>query len=142
MSLELNKKYLQYFYEPLAESFEEGFWNGIKQKKLVFQKCPQCGQWLHPPRPLCHKCKNFDLEWVESSGKGKIYRFVVFTREFNPLYRTPHEVVLVQMDDENVRIISNMVDSDPDEIYIGMPVELDFVQITDDWPLPVFRKAK
>ncbi len=142
MSLELNRKHLQYFYEPLAESFEEGFWDAIKQKKLVFQRCSQCGQWLHPPRPLCHKCKSFDLEWVESSGKGKIYTFTVFTRDFNPLYRIPHEVVLVQMDDEDVRIISNMVDSDPDKLYIGMPVELDFVDVSDEWPLPVFREAK
>ena len=142
MALELNRYYLKYFYDPVAESFEEGFWNAVKQRKLVFQRCKECGQWLHPPRPMCHKCRSFDLEWVESTGKGKIYSYVVFTREVHPLYRVPFEVVLVEMDDEKVRFVSNMVDTDPDELYIGMPVEVEFVDINDDWSLPWFRKAK
>lgn len=141
MALELNERYGGYFYEPVAESYEEGFWNAIKQRKLVFQRCASCGEWLHPPRPMCHKCRSFDLEWVASSGKGKIYSHVVFTRVVNPLFRVPFEVVLVEMDDEKVRMISNMVDTDPGEIHIGMPVEVEFVQINDEWALPWFRKA-
>ena len=68
MALELNRYYMKYFYDPVAESFEEGFWNAVKQRKLVFQRCSECGEWLHPPRPMCHKCRSFDLEWVESTG--------------------------------------------------------------------------
>lgn len=142
MALELNRYYLKYFYDPVGESFEEGFWNAVKQRKLAFQRCKECGQWLHPPRPMCHKCRSFELEWVESSGKGKIYSYCVFTREVHPMYRVPFEVVLVEMDDEKVRFVSNMVDTDPDELYIGMPVEVEFVEINDDWSLPWFRKAK
>lgn len=140
MALELNKYYMGYFYDPVAESYEEGFWNAIKEKRLVFQRCGDCGEWLHPPRPLCHKCKSFNLKWEKSSGKGRIYSYVVFTKEVNPLYRVPYEVVLVEMDDEKVRIISNMVDVDPEEIYIGMPVEVQFVKINEEWSLPWFRK--
>jgi len=50
-------------------------------------------------------------------------------------------LVLVEMQDEKVRFISNMVDTDPDELYIGMPVEVEFVDINDEWALPWFRKA-
>jgi len=141
MALELDDKYLGYFYPPLAESFEEGFWKAIKQRKLVFQRCRDCGEWLHPPRPLCHKCRSDDLEWVESSGKGKIYSYVVFTRTVNPLYKVPYEVVLVEMDHEKVRILSNMKDTNPDELFIGMPVEVEFVDVNGEWALPWFRKA-
>jgi len=142
MALELNKRYLKYFYEPVSESFEEGFWGAIKQRKLVFQRCQECGEFLHPPRPMCHRCHSYDLEWVESSGEGKIYSWVVFTREVNPLYRVPFEVVLVEMKENGVRLISNMAEGKPEDIYIGMPVEVVFVDINDEWSLPMFRPAR
>ena len=141
MALELNKRYLKYFYEPVAESFEEGFWEAVKQKRLVFQRCTQCGEFLHPPRPMCYKCHSYDLEWVESRGKGTIHSWVVFTREVNPLYRVPFEVVLVDME-EGVRFISNMAEGKPEDLYFGMPVEVVFVDINDKWPLPMFRPVK
>lgn len=139
MALELNKRYLKYFYGPVAESFEEGFWEAVKKKKLVFQRCKECGEFLHPPRPMCHRCHSYDLEWVESTGKGEIYSWVVFTREVNPLYRAPFEVVLVEMEEKGVRFISNMAEGKPEDIYFGMPVEVVFVDINDEWPLPMFR---
>jgi len=142
MALELNKRYLKYFYNPVAESFEEGFWEAVKQKRLVFQRCRECGEFLHPPRPMCHKCHSYDLEWVESTGKGKIYTWVVFTREVNPLYRAPFEVVVVEMEEKGVRFISNMAEGNPEDIYFGMPVEVVFVDINDEWPLPMFRPVK
>ncbi len=142
MALELNKRYLKYFYNPVAESFEEGFWEAVKQKRLVFQRCTECGEFLHPPRPMCHKCHSYNLEWVESTGKGKIYSWVVFTREVNPLYRVPFEVVVVEMEEKGVRFISNMAEGNPEDLYFGMPVEVVFVDINDEWPLPMFRPVK
>ena len=90
MTIEYNREYIQYFFEPVAESFEEGFWDAIKRRELLFQRCKKCGLWLHPPRPMCHKCKSYDLEWVKSSGKGKVYSWVTFTREANPLFKIPY----------------------------------------------------
>jgi hypothetical protein len=142
MALELNERYLKYFYDPVAESFEEGFWEAVKQKRLVFQRCKECGAFLHPPRPMCHKCHSYDLEWVESTGKGKIYSWVVFTREVNPLYRVPFEVVVVEMEEKGVRFISNMAEGKPEDLYFNMPVEVVFVDINDEWPLPMFRPVK
>jgi uncharacterized protein len=143
MALQLNKRYLKYFFAPVSESFEEGFWEGIKRRELVFQRCGKCGEWLHPPRPMCHKCKSFDLRWEKSTGKGTIYSFVIFTKEVSPLYMIPYEVVLVEMEDEKpVRMIANVLDIKPEELYIGMPVEIDFMDYTPEQPMPIFRKRK
>jgi uncharacterized OB-fold protein len=143
MALQLNKRYLKYFFAPVSESFEEGFWEGIKRRELVFQRCGKCGEWLHPPRPMCHKCKSFDLRWEKSTGKGKIYSYVTFTREVNPLYVVPFEVVLVEMDDEKpVRMVANMLDTQPEELYIGMPVDLDFFDVSPTQVIPIFKKRK
>jgi uncharacterized protein len=141
MSFELNKRYLKYFYQPVSENFEEGFWEAVKHRELRFQRCSNCKSWMHPPRPMCYKCKSSDLEWVKSSGKGKVYSWVTFTREVSPLYRVPYDVVLVEMQDEKgVRFIAN-IDCPSDQISFDMPVQVDFIDITDSQPLPIFRKA-
>jgi uncharacterized OB-fold protein len=143
MAVRFNQRYAQYFFEPVAESFEEEHWNAIKKRELVFQRCAKCKTWLHPPRPMCYQCHSYDLEWVKSSGKGKIYSWVTFTREANPFYKVPYEVVLVEMDDEKgVRFISNMAEGNAEDLYIGMPVELVWVDVTKEQPLPMFRPAK
>jgi len=43
--------------------------------------------------------------------------------------------------DEGVRLVSNMVDVKPDEIFIGMPVEVAFDDISEGLTLPKFRKV-
>jgi uncharacterized OB-fold protein len=142
MAFELNKRYIKYFFDPVAESFEEGFWEAVKHRELRFQRCAKCQSWMHPPRPMCHKCKSYDLTWEKSTGKGKVHSWVTFTREVNPLYRVPFDIVLVDMVDEApVRFIAG-IDCPSNEIAFGLPVEIDFMDITDKQMLPIFRKAK
>lgn len=142
MSIEYNPKYMKHFYDPVWENFENGFWQGLKQRKLKFQKCSACGTFSHPPRVRCAKCKGEAWEWVESSGKGRIYSWTVVRQEVHPAFRVPFEVVLVEMVNEpGVRLISNLVDCGPEEVSFDMPVELCFREVTREWALPMFRKA-
>lgn len=141
MSIEYNPKYMKHFYDPVWENFEDGFWQGIKQRKLKFQKCSGCGTFSHPPRVRCPKCKGDGWEWVESSGKGRIYSWTVARQEVHPAFRVPFEIVLVEMENEpGVRIISNMIDCSPEEISFDMPVEVCFREVTKEWALPMFKK--
>jgi len=42
---------------------------------------------------------------------------------------------------EGMRLVSNLVDIKPEEICIGMPVEVVFDDISESLILPKFRKA-
>jgi uncharacterized OB-fold protein len=117
-----------------------GFWEGIKEHRLVFQRCRQCGTWVHPPRPACPKCRSFEKEWAPSSGRGAIYSWVTYLESPHPGFKAPYSVVLVEME-EGVRLISTMVDLAPGEISIGMPVEVVFDDVAEGLILPKFRKA-
>jgi len=117
-----------------------GFWEGVKGHQLVFQRCKDCATWVHPPRPACPKCRSFEKEWVPSKGKGTIYSWVTYMESPHPAFKTPYSVVLVELDD-GVRLISNMVDTKPEEISIGMPVEVVFDDIAEGLTLPKFRKV-
>jgi uncharacterized OB-fold protein len=54
--------------------------------------------------------------------------------------RVPYAVVVVELA-EGARMISTVVGVDPHGIEIGMPVEVDFEDVTPEISLPVFRPA-
>lgn len=128
---------------PYIDLDSEGFWEGVKQHKLVFQKCKYCGLLVHRPRPMCPRCLSTEKEWVPSEGKGIVYSWVnfVYANAAYPGIKVPYAVVVVEML-EGVRMISNMYDVKPEDIYVGMPVEVVFDDIADDLTLPKFKKRE
>lgn len=118
----------------------EMFWKKLEEtKKLHFQKCTSCETILHPPRPVCYNCRGFEMDWVEAPTKGVIYSFVVYHRGVHPGFELPYEIVLVELENGQ-RIVSNMIDCTPDEIYIGMPVEVVVDQVFEDQAIVKFKK--
>jgi hypothetical protein len=128
---------------PYIDFDNEGFWEGVKQHKLVFQKCTDCGLFVHRPRPMCPRCLSTEKEWVPSEGKGKVYGWVnfVYANASYPGIKVPYPVVIVELL-EGVRMISNIHDETVEEIYIGMPVEVVFDDLADDLTLPKFKRRK
>lgn len=116
------------------------FWDGVKEGKLLLQKCAGCGSFLNPPRPMCPECQSTEQEWVRATGKGHIYSWVTYKESPHPAFRAPYAVVLVELV-EGVRIISNMADMNPDELAVGMPVEVTFDKVAEDLTLPKFKRA-
>ncbi len=128
------------FPVPPAAWESAGFWEGVQRRELVFQRCTECGLWVHPPRPACPRCRSFGKEWARSSGRGTIYGLVIYRQSPHPAFKAPYAVVLVEME-EGVRMISNMVGIAPEEIRIGMPVEVVFEEVRQGLILPKFRKV-
>ncbi|MBM3131561.1 MAG: Zn-ribbon domain-containing OB-fold protein [Chloroflexi bacterium] len=116
------------------------FWEAAKQRELKLQRCKGCGTFLNPPRPMCPKCHSMELEWVPSKGKGKVYSWVTYHESPHPAFKAPYAVVLVELE-EGPRLVSNMTEVRPEEIYIGMPVQVVFEDVEKDLILPKFRKA-
>lgn len=129
---------------PVVNYDNRGYWEAMKRHELVIQRCTNCGLRVHPPRPMCPRCLSTDKEWAKSSGKGHIYTWVnfVYDKSGYPAIKVPYAVVVVELEDEGVRILSNVVDMKPEDIYIGMPVEAVFDDIADDLTLVKFRKRE
>jgi uncharacterized OB-fold protein len=109
---------------------------------LLLQRCAACGEFRYPPRPLCPKCGSFDVEWVQSSGRGFVYSWVVPYHPVHPavVNLVPYNVVLVELD-EGPRVASNLLETAPNEIRAGQRVEVVFEGIGDGITLFRFRKA-
>ncbi|HEY7169071.1 MAG TPA: zinc ribbon domain-containing protein, partial [Candidatus Binatia bacterium] len=69
----------QMIRKPLPEltPVNQPFWDAARAGKLMMQKCKDCGTWIFCPRPVCGDCASENLEWVQLSGKGKIFSFTV-----------------------------------------------------------------
>ena len=114
------------------------FWDGLKEHRLLIQRCVSCGLLRHPPRPMCPACNSLDWETVESSGRGTVHSFVMPQHPKFPFMDYPYIVALVDLA-EGVRIISNLIDIDPDDARIDMPVEVCFTEFAEDFVLHQFR---
>ena len=125
---------------PAISPDTEFFWNGLREQKLLIQRCGGCGALRHPPRPMCPRCRSLDWKAIESSGRGTVYSFVMPHEPRFPFFDYPYIVVLVQLD-EGARLVSNLCGIDPADVTVGMPVEVDYQTFDNDLVLHQFRPS-
>jgi uncharacterized OB-fold protein len=125
---------------PPVNRDNEFFWDGALEGELRIQRCASCKQLRHPPGPMCPTCRSLDWDYVVASGRGTVYSHVVHHYPPMPQFGSPHNVVLVELE-EGVRFVSNLADVDAADIKIGMPVRVRFTRIEDDYVLPQFEVA-
>ena len=108
----------------------------IAEHKLMASRCTKCGGTYVPPRAICPKCQSEELEWVETSGKGKLAAFTViwsgptFMIEQGFDRKNPYISGIVGLE-EGTRISARITGIDPTkptEIKIGTPLGVDFVE--------------
>jgi uncharacterized OB-fold protein len=127
---------------PQPEPDAEPFWDGLREGELRLQHCSVCGLVAHPPRAMCHECGSFEFEWEPVSGRGTVYTFAITQQPIHPALvdHTPFATVVIELE-EGPRMTSNLIDVPPDEIEIGLAVEVVFDDVTDEVTLPLFRRA-
>lgn len=114
------------------------FWEGLKEGKLLIQRCKSCGDLHHPPGPVCPQCHSFDWDTVEASGQGTVYSFVVMHYPEVPPFDHPNPIGLVELQ-EGVRVIAQLVGVKPGEVQIGRKVQVEFNTFDGDLTLAQFR---
>jgi uncharacterized OB-fold protein len=127
---------------PARIGLAEAFYKYCKLHELRFQRCTDCGKWRHLPRPMCGECGSFNYEWARSSGHGKVYSWITVVQPMIAAFNdtVPYTVPLVDMD-EGVRMVAMIEGVAPEEMRIGMPVQVVFEDVTPDISLPRFNKA-
>jgi len=133
--------------KPLPEITEltKPLWEASKRGELLIQKCKKCGQAQWYPRPSCVNCGSRELEWVKSSGRGKVYSFTIVRQVIgnSPEFQKDIPFVVAEIDlEEGVRLYSSLVNIKPEEVQVDMPVEVVFEECTPEISLPKFKPAK
>lgn len=114
------------------------FWDGVRERRLLVQRCDGCGALRHPPRPMCPHCHSLAWTAIESSGSGTVVSAVVMRHPRYPWFETDPVVVLVELE-EGWRLVSDLVDVTSADDVMGVAVEVVFEDFEGDLTLPLFR---
>jgi uncharacterized OB-fold protein len=123
---------------PQATSWSKPFWDGVRNRELLIQRCADCRRAIFFPKLFCPFCLSRNVSWERASGRGRIYSFTVVTNNApSPfLDQLPLIVAIITLD-EGVRLMSNIVQCDPEQLHCDQPVEVVFDPLGPG--LPQFR---
>lgn len=126
--------------DPIVSRQGEGHWAAAREGRLALQHCLDCGAYIFYPSFVCDHCLSTDLSWQDVSGRGTVESYTTvyraFAEEFAP--DVPYTVALVKLT-EGVNLLSWLTGIAPEDIRIGMPVEVTFEKKSDTVSLHRFR---
>lgn len=132
--------------EPNPTDLTDAFWDATRAQQYLVQWCVECATPIFYPREVCPMCmSSSSLEWRASSGRGTVHAISVQHRPGNPTMadRVPYAVALIDVDAgdgvNTIRVMSNVVNCDPESVDIGDAVALTWEPLSDGRHLPVFE---
>jgi len=124
------------------DDLTEGYWESCARRVLSIQQCVQCKTFRHLPKPTCPNCQSFDYEYAPVSGKGTVYSYTIAHHPVHPALRErggTYNMVVVKLDDAQVKLVSNLVGVADEDIRIDMPVEVVWEEPRPGVVIPRFR---
>jgi len=123
---------------PALDDTNRFFWTSGEDGRLRFLRCQSCGYYLHPPLPRCPSCGGREIAPEAVSGRGEVYSVTVNHQSWDG-GTEPYAIVLIAFpEQDDLRLTTNIVGCPPDDVYIGMPVQVAFEQRDDVW-FPLFE---
>lgn len=114
------------------------YFETARERRLLIQRCTGCGRLRHPPTAACAYCGALGWDTVQSCGYGTLFTYTVIDAPVVPPFKPGHIVGLIELE-EGVRVVAELVDAGREEVAIGMPLEVAFLQCDPGLVLPVFR---
>jgi uncharacterized OB-fold protein len=123
-----------------------GFLEGLKSRKLLGRKCPQCGRVLFPARSFCDRCHVETTDWVEVGSSGRLEMFTIVYEPFpGMLVAPPYVLAYALLDGADTAAIGYVKGLDLTDVTVaskilevGTPLDVRFVEqpegkVTDFW---------
>jgi acetyl-CoA acetyltransferase/uncharacterized OB-fold protein len=123
---------------PQLTPFNAWFWTSGADGTLRVQGCEDCGQLVHPPVPVCPACRSRKAAPTAVSGRATVIGVTVNRHQWLPGFEPPYVIANVALvEDPSVRLTTNIVGAEPDDVAVGQEVQVTFEQHEDVW-LPLF----
>lgn len=115
------------------------YWTSGQDGTLRIQRCDDCRSYVHPPVPICPVCRSRSWTATTVSGRATVTGFTVTHQQWMPGFEPPYVVAEVVIEeDRSVRLTTNIVGCDPEEVHIGMDVLVRFEEQGEAW-IPLFE---
>ncbi len=89
---------------------------------LVGTKCLSCGYVYYPPKAACPKCSSRNIEKVSLGSTGKVISYTVINVPIEG-FESMSPLIIALVDTGNGRVLTQLTNVKPDEVYVGMEVE-------------------
>ncbi len=125
-----------YVCDPVPQQTEDQnmvypFYDHLRENRLTTTQCQDCGQIAWPPKIVCNECMSDQMEWIDFPPTGKIYAFTTQEAGVPPGFDSPLVFALRDCDND-VRLISALIDTDPAKVSVGAEVTLKVVDAPRD----------
>jgi len=117
----------------MAEQGVAQVWRKIRSiYNIEGTHCKTCDGYYFPPRPVCPECRRKgQLEKYKFKGLGKVHTFAIVRQAPDTFKRQlPYVVAQIELI-EGARLTAQLVNCEPEEVEIGMPVRACFRKITE-----------
>lgn len=126
---------------PAIDQDSLAYWTGGERGELLIYRCARCRTYVHAPVPFCPNCESREVAPEATSGRGRVVTFTVNHKAWVPGLPVPYVLALVALEEQDdVRLVCNVIGCDPDAVTFGMAVEAVFERHDDVW-VPMFRPA-
>jgi uncharacterized OB-fold protein len=105
------------------------FFAHAARRELAVPRCDDCGRYIWYPAGQCPGCAGSSLTWTVVSGRGTLFAWAVVERAFLPAFadQVPFVTGLIALEEDPfVRVVSYVVDADPDSLVAEQPLVADF----------------
>jgi acetyl-CoA acetyltransferase/uncharacterized OB-fold protein len=124
---------------PQLTPFNDWFWTSGADGHLRIQRCDDCASYVHPPVPICPRCRSRAWTATAVSGRATVVGFTVNSQQWLPGFEPPYVVAEVVLEeDRSVRLTTNVVGCDPHAVHVGMDVQVRFEE-QDGVFVPLFE---
>ncbi|MGI6548774.1 MAG: Zn-ribbon domain-containing OB-fold protein [Syntrophomonadales bacterium] len=125
-----------------ATPASEPYWSYLKRNELWIPRCDSCSQLVFYPREICPHCSGLEFTWEKMSGRGEVYSFTVIRRPFLPEFASlaPYVFAIIELE-EGIRMASNVINCQPEDVYIGLSVQAVYDEDENGRKLVLFKPA-
>ena len=127
---------------PRVTAANQHFWRGGEHGEIRFLRCRACRTYVHPPAPVCPDCYGRDLAAEAVSGRATVLTFTLNHQPWVPAPDHPYAIAIVEIEEQRgLRLMTNVVGCPPQDVRVGMPVQVVFEQHEDVW-IPLFTPRR
>ena len=116
------------------------YWEATSEDRLLIPYCTDCEEYFFYPRGRCPECMSKNVDYQEASGQGELVSYTTVHRPPTPdlQERAPYINALVRLE-EGIQMMTGIKAESEDDLGVGMPVEVTFVETTGVFNLPYFE---
>lgn len=122
------------------------FWTAGGRGELRFWRCGECGFYIHPPQPICPRCRSKKMATEPVSGRATLASYSINHQPWMPGPKLPYVVAIVEIVEQpSLRLTTNLVNCPHNDIRIGMPLRVVFEHHPDpegDVYIPLFEPER